>query len=205
MRRSYAGVAVVFLVVLLGCSQQQSPEPEEFSGEVAIATFAGGCFWCMEAAFEDLPDVINVVSGYSGGHLENPTYRQVISGTTGHLETVQITYDPAKGTYEEQLDFFWEQIDPTDDAGQFVDRGSQYRTAIFYHDEEQKALAEESRAEMDASGRFDKPIVTQILPFEIFYEAEEYHQDYAKKRVLQYTLYVKGSGRTGFRKRFWND
>lgn len=162
------------------------------------ATFAGGCFWCMQDAFEGLEGVINVVSGYAGGHKQNPTYEEVSSGTTGHYEAVQITFDPSRVSYSHLLDFFWGQIDPTDSGGQFADRGSQYQTAIFYHNEEQRVLAEKSKAELEKSKRFNKPIATKILPFTTFFEAEEYHQDYHRKKAVQYQLYKKGSGREKF-------
>lgn len=166
-----------------------------------VATFAGGCFWCMEAAFEILDGVEEVVSGYSGGEDENPTYEGVSSGGTGHLEAVQIHYDPSKISYKELLVFFWKQIDPVDEGGQFSDRGSQYMTAIFYHDETQKKMAEESKDEI--AKKFDKPITTRILPFKSFHKAEEYHQDYYKKRTVQYRLYKKGSGREERLEELW--
>lgn len=150
------------------------------------ATFAGGCFWHMEAAFEELDGVIDVVSGYTGGQKENPTYEEVSSGTTGHYESIQVTYDPLKITYEQLLDYFWNNIDPTDETGQYPDRGLQYRTAIFYHNETQKMLAERSKKSLEESGRFKKPIVTSILPAREFYRAEEYHQDYYKKHAVRY-------------------
>jgi peptide methionine sulfoxide reductase msrA/msrB len=167
------------------------------------ATFAGGCFWCMQDAFEKLDGVVQVVSGYTGGHKENPTYEEVCSGTTGHYEAIQITFDPSKISYNDLLDFFWRQIDPTDAEGQFADRGSQYRTVIFYHSEEQKVLAEKSKDKLEKSKRFDKPIVTRILPFTRFFKAEEYHQGYARKKMMQYGLYKKGSGREKFLKERW--
>jgi peptide methionine sulfoxide reductase msrA/msrB len=168
-----------------------------------IATFAGGCFWCTEADFEKVPGVVKAVSGYTGGHEENPSYKEVSSGKTGHLEAAQVHYDPSKITYQELVDFFWRTIDPTDSGGQFVDRGPQYRSAIFYHDEAQKRLAEESKETLGKSGRFDKPLVTEILPFNKFYEAEEYHQDYYKRHSLRYKYYRNGSGRDLFLKRVW--
>jgi peptide methionine sulfoxide reductase msrA/msrB len=172
-------------------------EKDENTG-LKKATFAGGCFWCMEDAFESLEGVIDVVSGYTGGHKENPTYEEVSSGTTGHYEAVQITFDASRISYQDLLNHFWGQIDPTDGEGQFADRGPQYRTAIFYHSQEQKALAEKSKQEFEKSKGFDKPIITKILPFTRFFEAEEYHQDYAKKKTIQYGLYKKGSGREKF-------
>jgi peptide methionine sulfoxide reductase msrA/msrB len=170
-----------------------------------IATFAGGCFWCMEAAFEATEGVAEAISGYTGGHTVNPTYEQVLSKTTGHLEAVQVYYDPTRISYGELLDVYWRNIDPTDDTGQFVDKGEQYLTAIFYTNDEEKAIAEESREELENSGRFTKPIVTEIIEFDVFYEAEEYHQDYYKKRVLSYKLYESGSGREEFKKEFWGE
>lgn len=167
------------------------------------ATFAGGCFWCMEPPFENTEGVIDVVAGYSGGRVAHPTYEQVSSGTTGHYEVVLVTYDPEKVSYGQLLDVFWHQIDPTDDGGQFADRGTQYFTAVFYNDAEQKKLAEESRRALDASDIFDKPVLTAILPAEPFYRAEEYHQDYYKKNVLHYSAYKAGSGRSGFIKKTW--
>lgn len=175
------------------------------SGSTEKATFAGGCFWCMEPPFEKLPGVVEVISGYTGGTLENPTYKEVSAGGTGHLESVEITYDPSVVTYEKLLDTFWRQINPTDSGGQFVDRGYQYTTAIFYHNEAQRLAAEESRREMDASGRFDSPIVTPVLEAGKFYRAEEYHQDYYKKNPEHYERYRRGSGRSGFLAKTWGD
>jgi peptide methionine sulfoxide reductase msrA/msrB len=167
------------------------------------ATFAGGCFWCTESDFEKLPGVVKVISGYTGGNKENPTYGEVSSGTTGHVEAVQVYYDPAKITYEELLDYFWKHVDPTDAGGQFVDRGSQYRSVIFYHDEDQKRLAEKSKETLSKSGKFNKPIVTEILRFSKFYEAEDYHQDYYKTHSLKYKFYRYGSGRDQFLEKVW--
>ncbi len=166
--------------------------------------FAGGCFWCMEPPFEDVSGVIDVSAGYTGGHVENPTYEQVLTGSTGHYEAVRVIYDPDVLSYDELLEIFWRQIDPTDADGQFADRGTQYLTAIFYTDDEQKKTAEESRKQLDASGIFEQPVVTAILPALPFYMAEEYHQDYARKNVLQYSLYKSGSGRSGFLEKTWN-
>jgi peptide methionine sulfoxide reductase msrA/msrB len=168
-----------------------------------VATFAGGCFWCTEADFEKVPGVVKAVSGYTGGKKENPTYEEVSAGTTGHVEAVQVYYDPAKVTYEELLDYFWRHIDPTDPGGQFVDRGSQYRSVIFYHNEEQKGLAEKSKEALDKSKRFNRPVVTEIIKFTRFYDAEEYHQDYYKKNPLRYKYYRYASGRDQFLKKVW--
>ncbi|AXI28094.1 methionine sulfoxide reductase [Priestia megaterium] len=170
-----------------------------------VATFAGGCFWCMVKPFDEQPGIIKVVSGYTGGHKENPTYKEVCSETTGHYEAVQITFDPEVFPYEKLLELYWPQIDPTDAGGQFADRGDSYRTAIFYHNEHQKALAEESKRQLEASGRFSEPIATQILPAKPFYEAEDYHQGYYKKNKFRYAMYRRGSGRDRFIKENWKD
>lgn len=169
------------------------------------AIFAGGCFWCMEASFENINGVIEAVNGYTGGTSENPTYEEVSTGKTGHFEATRITYDPAFVTYEELLDNFWHNIDPEDNSGQFSDKGSQYKTAIFYLDEPQKNAAEKSKDEIEKSGRLNKPIATEILPAKIFYAAEEYHQNYYKKKVLQYKAYKSGSGRQSRLKELWQD
>lgn len=170
-----------------------------------LATFAGGCFWCMVAPFDEQPGIKEVVSGYTGGHTENPTYEEVCSDQTGHYEAVQITFDPAVFPYEKLLQLFWQQIDPIDAGGQFNDRGLSYRTAVFYHDEEQKAMAEASKAKLAASGRFSKPIVTEILPAGPFYRAEERHQHYYKKNSFHYNLYKEGSGRATFIRDHWQN
>ncbi|HUI46757.1 MAG TPA: peptide-methionine (S)-S-oxide reductase MsrA [Nitrospirota bacterium] len=167
------------------------------------ATFAGGCFWCMTPPFEKLGGVKEVISGYTGGHTVNPTYEEVTSETTGHLESVEVIYDPAKISYEKLLDVFWRQINPTDAGGQFVDRGPSYETAIFYHNEEQKRLAEESKKKLEESGRFDKPIVTEIRPAGPFYPAESYHQDYWKKNPIRYKFYRYNSGRDQYLEKTW--
>ncbi|MCE5264983.1 MAG: peptide-methionine (R)-S-oxide reductase MsrB [Deltaproteobacteria bacterium] len=168
-----------------------------------IATLAGGCFWCVEADMEKLPGVVKVISGYTGGTGTNPTYETYAE--QGHIEAVQVFYDPDKITYEQILDAFWRHIDPTDPGGQFADRGPQYRSAIFYHNEEQKRIAEKSRAELAKSGRFDKPVVTEILKFTEFYDAEEYHQDYYKENPLRYRYYRHGSGRDQFLEKVWKN
>jgi peptide methionine sulfoxide reductase msrA/msrB len=165
---------------------------------LAVATFAGGCFWCMESGFEKIPGVAEVVSGYAGGHTDDPTYQKVSSGSTGHTETVQVYYDPTQITYEGLLQGLWRIMDPTDNKGQFVDRGTQYRPAIFYQNEEQKRLAEAARAKLQASGIYDKPVVIEIVPLTHFYPAEEYHQDYYKKNPVRYKVYTFNSGRFQF-------
>jgi peptide-methionine (S)-S-oxide reductase len=167
------------------------------------AIFAGGCFWCMVKPFDTQPGIISVVSGYTGGHVANPTYEQVTTGTTGHTEAVEITYDPAVISYEQLVETYWQQTDPTDAFGQFADRGDSYRPVIFYANEEQKAIAEKSKAALQNSGRFDQPIVTKIEPAQPFYPAEDYHQDYYKKHSVHYGLYREGSGRAGFIRKNW--
>jgi peptide-methionine (S)-S-oxide reductase len=170
-----------------------------------IATFAGGCFWCMVKPFDELPGIIDVVSGYSGGHLENPTYQDIKAGKSGHYEAVQITYNPDLFPYERLLELYWPQIDPTDDGGQFHDRGDQYRTAIFYHNEHQKQLAEKTKNEIVVSGRFRKPIVTNILPASTFYPAEEYHQKFYKNNPDEYKQDRAKSGRDEFIDNHWKN
>ncbi|MFC4619965.1 peptide-methionine (S)-S-oxide reductase MsrA [Camelliibacillus cellulosilyticus] len=167
------------------------------------ATFAGGCFWCMVKPFDELPGIKHIVSGYTGGHTENPTYEEVCAGHTGHYEAVQITFDPDVFPYKKLLDLFWRQIDPTDPGGQFHDRGESYKTAIFYHNDRQKAEAEQSKVEIENSGRFNKPIVTEILPAGPFYPAEDYHQSYYKKNPYHYKRYYEGSGRKAFTEEQW--
>lgn len=173
------------------------------SSNKEIATFAGGCFWCMVEPFDQRPGIHRVVSGYTGGHVENPTYEQVCSDTTGHVEAIEITFDPEVMPYEQLLRTFWQQIDPTDAGGQFNDRGESYQTAIFYHNEHQRQQAEQSKKELEQSGKFSKPIITPILPAKPFYLAEEKHQDYYKKQSFHYRLYKKGSGREDFIKNTW--
>ncbi|CAM3167116.1 peptide-methionine (R)-S-oxide reductase MsrB [Paenibacillus lupini] len=170
---------------------------------VEQAMFAGGCFWCMVSPFEETPGILSVVSGYSGGHTENPTYEEVCSETTGHAEVVHITFDPSIYSYDKLLDVYWRQIDPTDTGGQFHDRGESYRTAIFYYNEEQREKAEASKAALNASGRFDKPVATIIEPAKEFYPAEDYHQGYHRTNPFRYKMYRKGSGRDAFINKHW--
>ncbi|WP_010285972.1 peptide-methionine (S)-S-oxide reductase MsrA [Kurthia massiliensis] len=170
---------------------------------MAVATFAGGCFWCMVKPFDQQPGIESVISGYTGGHVENPTYEQVCSETTGHYEAVQITFDPAVYPYKDLVELYWQLIDPTDAGGQFFDRGQSYETAIFYHDDEQKEIAEASKAALEASGKFDKPIAVKILPAKPFYPAEDYHQQYYRKNPLHYERYSHGSGRVAFQQQHW--
>lgn len=167
------------------------------------ATFAGGCFWCMVKPFDQFEGIKSVVSGYSGGHVENPSYEQVKTGTTGHLEVVEITFAPEVFPYEQLLDIYWQQIDPTDNEGQFQDRGVQYRPAIFVHNERQRELAEASKQELDASGRYKKPVNTDILDASPFYAAEDYHQDYYKKSKEHYEEDRAQSGRDEFLNAVW--
>jgi len=167
------------------------------------ATFAGGCFWCMVEPFDERPGIKEVLSGYTGGTVENPTYEQVCSNTTGHVEAVQITYEPQIVSYDELVELFWQQIDPTDAGGQFHDRGESYKTAIFYHNEKQQEIAIKSKQKLEKSGKFKKPIVTEILPAKPFYPAEEEHQYYYKKNHFHYKTYKKGSGREQFIKEHW--
>lgn len=173
--------------------------------DLAVATFAGGCFWCVEAGFEKIPGVVEAVSGYSGGVETNPSYQQVSSGNTGHTEAVQVYYDPQEITYQGLLAGFWRFMDPTDVDGQFVDRGQQYRPAIFYHNGEQQRLAEASRQALAESGRYDEPVVIEIQPFNTFYDAEDYHQDYYKTNPVRYKFYTFNSGRYQFIDRVWGD
>jgi peptide-methionine (S)-S-oxide reductase len=172
----------------------------------AVATFAGGCFWCMEPPFDKLEGVISTTSGYTGGHVPNPDYRQVSGGGTGHTEAVQIVYDPSRISYGRLLEVFWRNIDPLDAGGQFCDRGDQYRSAVFYHDAEQQRLAEQSKQELQQGATFvkyDKPIVTEITAATEFYPAEEYHQDYYKKNPIRYRFYRHGCGRDRVLETYW--
>ena len=171
--------------------------------ETAIATFAGGCFWCVESDFDKVEGVTATISGYMGGSTKKPTYDQVSSGTTGHTEVVQVSYDPAKVSYEKLLYVFWRTIDATDSGGQFCDRGPQYRTAVFTHSDEQARLAKASKAAIDASGKLPKPIVTEIAPAGEFTAAEDYHQDFYKKSPFRYTTYRAGCGRDARVKALW--
>lgn len=167
------------------------------------AIFAGGCFWCMVKPFDSLPGILSVVSGFTGGHVPHPTYQEVTTGTTGHTEAVEITFDPEQITYEELVAIYWQQTDPTDAFGQFADRGDSYRPVIYYNSEEQRKIAEASKAALQASGRFTDQIVTTIEPAEPFYPAEDYHQDFYKKNTAHYNAYREGSGRAGFIRQNW--
>ncbi len=199
------GSVVALLGIIIGCSQNGSETAMEQAkaDQLETATLAGGCFWCVEAALEKVPGVVDVTSGYAGGTAEKPTYQQVSSGTTDYVEVVQIRFDPSLTSYETVLNAFWKQIDPTDDGGQFADRGPQYKTVIFYHNDEQKRIAEKTKAELGASGHFDKPLVTPLKPFTTFYPAETYHQDYYKKDPERYSSYRELSGRGPFLRHVW--
>jgi len=210
--KNIIAVLTLSIFMLLGCARSEGRYKMETKDtktidreNLAKATFAGGCFWCMEPPFEKLEGVVDVTSGYTGGHMANPTYEEVSTGRTGHVEANQILYDPSRISYAELLEVFWRNIDPTDEYGQFVDRGPQYATAVFYHHAEQKRLAEESRARLQQSGRFDRPIVTEIREYQEFYEAEAYHQDYHKTHKTGYTTYRSASGRDGFIDKAWKD
>ena len=177
----------------------------ERKARLGTATFAGGCFWCIESDFIQHPGVKSAVSGYTGGHKDDPTYEEVCSGLSGHLEAVQVEFDPDQVSYEKLLKMFWEHVDPTDPDGQFVDRGSQYRTAIFYHSEDQRTTAESSKKELEASGLFDKPIATEVLPARQFFPAEPYHQGYYKTNPIRYKYYRQNSGRDQLLRKLWKN
>jgi methionine-S-sulfoxide reductase len=193
------------LALLLGVAAVSAQTtPPAAPAKTAVATFAGGCFWCVEEAFDKVPGVLSAVSGYTGGTVPNPTYEQV-SGlkNTGHAEAVRVTYDPAKVSYRQLVDWFWRNIDPTQADGQFCDHGNSYRSVIFYHDEEQKQIAEASKQALAASGRFKQPIATEIVPAGPFYDAEDYHQGYYKKNANRYQFYKYGCGRAQRLEQIW--
>ena len=198
---------VMFIAALLALSSYAETNEQTTSTvkpeDLSVATFAGGCFWCTESDFEKLPGVHKVISGFSGGHVANPSYEEVSKGTTGHVESVQVYYDPKVISYDALLDAYWRMINPTDNEGQFVDRGNQYRTLIFYHTEEQKEQAEHSRQLLNESGRYKAPVITEIRKFEAFYPAEEYHQDYYKKNPIRYKYYRYQSGRDQYLEKIW--
>jgi len=199
----FAGSLIVGAYAATQPATGKTEDMKTQSDHLKKATFAGGCFWCSEADFEKAGGVVEVISGYTGGKSENPTYEEVSAGRSGHIEAVQVLYDPAKISYQLLLEVFWRHVDPTDPGGQFADRGPQYRTAIFYHDEDQRRLAEESKQQLNASGRFKKPVATEIVPLGKFYPAEDYHQDYYKKNSLRYSMYRQGSGRDQFIQQAW--
>jgi len=197
-------VAALLLSLALAGSPVTVPAAEETAGQ-AVATFAGGCFWCMEPPFDALDGVVSTTAGYTGGHTPKPTYEQVSEGGTGHAEAVRIVYDPRKIGYAELLAVFWRNIDPTTPNAQFCDHGNQYRSAIFYHDDEQKRVAERSKALLEASGRLKQPIVTEIAAATAFHPAEEYHQDYYRKNPTRYKLYRYTCGRDRRLKELWGE
>jgi peptide-methionine (S)-S-oxide reductase len=199
-RRRFAPTLLAGLAVLVVGA---SDEPAAPVAETALATFAGGCFWCMEPPFDKVSGVLSTTVGYTGGTVVDPTYEQVSAGGTGHLEAVRVTYDPQQVSYEALLDVFWHNVDPTDPGGQFCDRGRQYTTAIFVHDDEQRALAEASKRRLESSGRLERPIVTAIRSAGPFYPAEEYHQDYYDKNPLRYRFYRTSCGRDRQLRRIW--
>jgi peptide-methionine (S)-S-oxide reductase len=202
--RSLTTAAVLAVAAALSGSAAQGAAPAA-SASVATATFAGGCFWCMEGPFDRVPGVLSTTSGYTGGTVKRPSYEQVSSGTTGHAESVEVAYDPSRVTYAQLLDVFWHNVDPTDGGGQFCDRGHQYRTAIFVHDDEQRRLAEQSKKELEASGRLKKKVVTEIVAASDFYPAEDYHQDYYKKNPVRYKFYRYNCGRDERLKELWGE
>lgn len=202
------GVAITLVLAIMAtceASPGNSPSESPQSGKLEKATFAGGCFWCMEAPFDQLPGVISVTSGYSGGHKKNPTYEEVSAGGTGHAESVQVVYDPAKIGYEKLLTVFWHNIDPTAKDRQFCDTGRQYRSAIFYHSEKQRHLALQSKQALDRNRPFREPVVTEISRAGEFYPAEEYHQHYYKKNPLRYKYYRASCGRDNRLKELWGN
>jgi len=200
--RAVTRLGPLLVLAALACGEAHS-EPAAPPAGGAVATFAGGCFWCMEPPFEKLDGVHDVVSGYAGGSEPSPSYEQVASGRTGHAEAVQLHYDPARVSYAELLEVFWRQVDPTDAGGQFVDRGRQYRTAIFVYDAEQRRLAEASKAKLAASGRYSNSLVTEIVDAGDFHPAEDYHQDYYKKNPIRYKFYRSRSGRDPYLEKVW--
>lgn len=196
-------LSLCLMVFLLSLGQAQAKETLMNDQHLEKATFAGGCFWCMEPFLEKIKGVKSVTAGYTGGHTKNPTYEEVCSGTTGHAEAVEVIFDPTVVSYSKILQIVWFNIDPTAVNSQFADHGTQYRSAIFYHNEEQKRLAEESKKALETSGKFDQPIATEIVPASIFYPAEEYHQDYYKKSSVRYNAYHQASGRERSLDKIW--
>ncbi len=199
----FVALAVGAISPAAGGQPRNAPQPDDQA--FAKATFAGGCFWCMEPPFDSLDGVISTTSGYTGGSTRNPTYAEVSAGVTGHAEAVEVLYDPAKISYAQLLEVFWRNIDPLTPNRQFCDRGSQYRSAIFYHDAGQEHLARQSKAQLERSGRFEDPIVTEIVQATAFYRAESYHQDYYTKNPLRYKLYKWGCGRDARLKQLWGE
>ena len=204
MRIMYLLISLGFAALLIGgmTGMPQGSLAADTS-QYAKATFAGGCFWCMEEAYEKVDGVVSVISGYTGGQLANPTYEQVSAGGTGHAESVEVIYNPGEVTYQHLLEVFWHNVDPTTPNSQFCDHGNQYRTAIFYHDETQKRLINESRQAVEKSKSFPQPIVTEIVPASIFYPAEDYHQDFYKKNPVRYKFYKWNCGRSQRLEQLW--
>lgn len=196
-------LATTAYIAQSGSQTRTVPATEPSNSSLSIATFAGGCFWCVEAGFDKVSGVVKTISGYTGGKVANPKYDQVSNGGTGHLESVEVHFDPARVSYDGLLTAFWRMIDPTDAGGQFVDRGQQYSSAIFYHDETQRITAEASRQALAASGKFSKEIVTPIRPAAAFYAAEDYHQDFHTKSAVRYSFYRHLSGRDQFLEKTW--
>jgi peptide-methionine (S)-S-oxide reductase len=202
-KSSTMGFVAVILVAACLAAGGWADAAQKGTAKLEKAAFAGGCFWCMEHPFDELPGVVSVTSGYTGGTKNNPTYEEVSAGTTGHAESVEVVYDPSKISYEKLLDVYWHNVDPTVKDRQFCDVGHQYRTAIFYYDEHQKRLAEASKLTLEKSKPFPEPLVTEIVPASTFYPAEEYHQHYYKKNPLRYKYYRYGCGRDKRLKELW--
>jgi peptide-methionine (S)-S-oxide reductase len=202
-RKLFALTLVLFLAVPLAAQSPNGETRGEDPGG-AVATFAGGCFWCMEPPFDELEGVLSTTSGYMGGHVEDPTYREVSAGNTGHAEIVKVVYDPAEVGYAELLDVFWRNVDPVDEGGQFCDRGSQYRSAIFYQNDEQKRLAEQSKRALEQSGLLPGKIQTEIVAATQFYAATEDHQNYYQKNPLRYNFYKFTCGRDARLEELWS-
>lgn len=205
MRRKFSALGLVASIALAAACQGSGAATPARGDKTEIAILAGGCFWCTEGAFDDVPGVVEAVSGYTGGEKVDPTYEEVSAGGTGHFESIQVRFDPSKITYAQILNIFWRQIDPTDVGGQFADRGFQYRSAIFVRDKSQRKIAEASKQALEATHWFDKPIATLILPAGPFYRAEEYHQNYHANHPVEYKAYKWGSGRGPFLERVWKD
>ena len=201
----HVALTLLLLATVARPAAAEQAAPANGADELAKATFAGGCFWCMEPPFDKLEGVVSTTSGYTGGRKSEPTYREVVAGGTGHAEAVQVLYDPKKITYAELLEVFWRNIDPTTPNRQFCDRGQQYRTAVFYHDPEQKRLAVESKQRIESSKKLDRPIVTELTEASAFWPAEEYHQDYYKKKPVRYKFYRHRCGRDQRLKELWGD
>ncbi len=203
LKNPFLHVMLVLLMLGSGRGQAQDQEKNMTNPQLQKTVFAGGCFWCMQPFFDRLKGVQKTLVGYTGGHTANPTYEDVSNGDTGHAEAIEVTYDPKEVSYEQLLNIYWHNIDPTATNEQFVDHGTQYRTAIFYENDEQKRIAQESKKQLGASGRFKKSIVTEITAASVFYPAEDYHQQYYKKSALRYKMYHDNSGRDEFLDKTW--